>query len=96
MLNDATNSLIATARDPTSTDADMNAAAQAFFDGIRGASRDDASAALRTVSTYFNLEDASRAAFLALVCGALVERGCDPLAIAEPLIERPRRHSQRK
>lgn len=88
MLTDAANSLIETARDGRATDADMNAAAQSFFDSTSGASRDDANAALRSLSAHFNLEDASRGAFLALVCGALVERGCDPLTIAEPLTER--------
>lgn len=87
MLTDTTNSLIDTARDGTATDADMNAAAQSFFDAISGASR-DAAAALRTLSAYFDLENASRGAFLALVRGASVERGCDPLAIAKPLTER--------
>jgi hypothetical protein len=66
----------------------MNASAQSFFDTISGASRDDANAALRTLSAHFDLENASRGAFLALVCGALVEHGCDPLAIAKPLTER--------
>src|SRR5215475_10929760 len=88
MLTDATNSLIETARDGTATDADMNAVAQSFLDAISRASRDDANAALRTLSAHFNLENASRGAFLALVCGMLVERGCDPLAIAKPLTDR--------
>jgi hypothetical protein len=88
MLIEATNSLIETARDGTATDADMNSSAQSFFDAIRVASPDDVNAALRTLSAHFDLENASRGAFLALVCGALVERGCDPLAIAKPLTER--------
>lgn len=88
MLIDATNSLIDTARDGTATDAQVNASAQSFFDEISSASRDDANAALRTLSAHFEFENASRGAFLALVCGALIERGCDPLAIAKPLIER--------
>lgn len=88
MLTDATNSLIETARDGSATDADMNSSAQSFFDAMSDASRDDADAALRTLSAHFNLENASRGAFLALVCGAFVERGCDPLAIAKPLTER--------
>ena len=88
MLTDATNSLIETARDGTATDADMNASAQSFFDAVRSVSRDDANAAARTLSAHFSLENASRGAFLALVCGALVERGCDSSAIAKPLTER--------
>ena len=88
MLTDATNSLIATAGDATATDADMNAAAQAFFDAVGRASLDEANGAMRALSAHFDLEDASRSGFLALVCGALVERGCDPLAIAQTLIQR--------
>ncbi len=88
MLADATNRLIATARDNTSTDADINAASQSFFDAIAEATRDDANAALRALSTCLDIENPTRAAFLALIGGALVEHGCDPLALAEPLIER--------
>ncbi len=88
MLTDATTSLIATARDGTSTDADMDAAAQSFFDSIGRASRDDANTALRMLGTHLNLENASRSAFLALVCSALIEGGCDPSTIAQQLTER--------
>ena len=88
MLTDATETLLATARTASSTDADLNAAAQGFFDAIQSASLEEANVAMQTLSNYFNLEDASRAAFLALVCGCLVEDGCDPLAIARPLTER--------
>lgn len=88
MLRDVTRSLIATACDSTSADADMGAAAQAFFNAIESASRDDANAALRLLGAHLDFENASRAAFLALVCGALVERGCDPLTIAQPVTER--------
>lgn len=86
MLTNATQSLIATARDPAATDADMNAAAQAFFAAVGRSSRDSANEAIRTLSCHLDLGDSSRAAFLALVCGALVERGCDPLAVASPLV----------
>jgi len=87
-VTDATEALLATARAASSTNADLNAAAQGFFDAISGTSVEDANAAMRILSNYFHLDDTSRAAFLALVCGALVEDGCDPLAIAEPLTER--------
>jgi hypothetical protein len=66
----------------------MNAVAQSFFTAIGSVSRDDASDAIRALSGHFDIENTSRAAFLALVCGALVERGCDPLAIAAPLTTR--------
>lgn len=88
LITNATETLLATARATSSTDADLNAAAQEFFDAIPDTSLEDANAAIRTLSNYFNLEDASRAAFLALVCGTMVESGCDPLAIARPLTDR--------
>jgi hypothetical protein len=88
MSTQATERLIATVRDPASTDAAMNAAAQAFFNAVGRASLDEANHALSTIAGFFSLEEPKRAAFLALVCGALVERGCDPLAIAQPLRER--------
>jgi len=88
MLTDATNSLIKTVRSYSSTEADMKAAAQRFFNAASKSPREKADAALRSLGTHFDLEDGSRAAFLALVCGALIERGCDPLTISHPLTER--------
>ncbi len=87
MLIEATYLLIATARDKGATAADMNAAAQSFFDAVRDVSRDEANAAIGELSGHFDLEDRSRGAFLATICGALVERGCDPTAMAKPLLE---------
>jgi hypothetical protein len=88
MLTDATNSLIETVRRDSSTEPEMKAAAQQFFDAVSKSSREQADAALRSLGAHFDLEDGSRAAFLALVCGALIEGGCDPLAIARPLTDR--------
>jgi hypothetical protein len=88
MNTQATQHLIATVRDAASTDADMNAAAQSFFNAVGRASLREANDALSTLAGSFSLDDPKRAAFLALVCGALVERGCDPLAIAQPLRQR--------
>lgn len=88
MNTQATQHLIATVRDAASTDADINAAAQSFFNAVGRASVSEANAALATLAGFFSLDDPKRAAFLALVCGALVERGCDPRAIDQPLRER--------
>lgn len=88
MLTDTTNALLAAVRDPASTDATLNAAAQAFFSAVGNVSRDECGRAMKTISENFNLEPPRRAAFLALVCGALVERGADPSTIAQPLTER--------
>lgn len=63
----------------------MRAVSQSFFNAIENSSRDEANVAMRSLSDHFDLGDSSRSAFIALICGTLVERGCDPLAIAEPL-----------
>ena len=88
MLPPATQHLIAAVRNPASTDADRQAAAQAFFNAAGRASRTEANSALATLAGHLSTEDLSRAGFLALVCGALVERGCDPQPLAQPLTAR--------
>src|SRR5437867_13457084 len=88
MLPQATQHLIATVRNPASSDADLQAAAQAFFHAAGRASRTDANSALATLAGHLSTEDLPRAGFLALVCGALVEQGCDPQPLAPPLTTR--------
>src|SRR5438067_11312776 len=88
MLPQVTQQLIATVRNPASTDADRQAAAQAFFNAAGRASRTDANAALAALAGHLSTTDLSRAGFLALVCGALVEQGCDPQPLAQPLTTR--------
>lgn len=87
MLSDAADTLIQAARDSKTTDADMQAAGQSFFESAKTASRDDTNAALRTLKDHFNLENPSRGAYLALICGGLIERGGDSMIIAKPLTE---------
>jgi hypothetical protein len=88
MSNSATDRLIATVRDVAATDAEIRAAAQAFFDAVRQVPDDTVSDAMRKLGSHFNLDDPARGAFLALVCGSLVEIGHDPSTIAGPLIDR--------
>jgi len=88
MHTEATDRLIAVAQSPSSTDEGMNAAANSFFAAMSGATVEDANAAIRKLSNYFDPAETPRAGLLALICGALVERGCDPLTIAEPLTKR--------
>src|SRR5262249_38151440 len=59
-----------------------------FFNPAGRASRADANAALAALAGHLATEDLSRAGFLALVCGALVEQGCDPQPLAHPLTTR--------
>jgi len=88
MINQATQDLIATVCDPSSSEASMRAAAQSLLNAVAGATAAEANAALSELAGYISLDDLSRAAFLALVCGALVENGCDPSALSQPLSRR--------
>src|SRR5262245_1034042 len=88
MINQATQHLISTVRDSSSRDADMQVAAQSLLDSAGRVTATEANAALLELARHISIDDLSRAAFLALVCGALVENGCDPAALRQPLIER--------
>lgn len=88
MLKESTDRLISTARDQASTETELSAAAQSFFGATQKSSLTDANAALETLSEHFGMEDGARAGFLALLCGAMVEHGCDPMTIAAPLTKR--------
>ena len=44
-------------------------AAEAFFESALSSSREDAEAALRELAQHFDLEDSTRGAFLAMICG---------------------------
>jgi hypothetical protein len=88
MITQATQQLIAAVRNPSSSEAKMKAAAQSLFNAAARATAFDANAALSELAGYISLDDLSRAAFVALVCGALVEHGCDPAPLSQPLIVR--------
>jgi hypothetical protein len=86
MITDATGFLLAACRNSTATDAEIDAAAQSFLDAIGQASLDELNDAMRRLSQHLDIADMSRGAYLAMICRELVERGCDPLIIAGPLI----------
>lgn len=88
MITQATQQLIATIRDASSSDADMRAAAQSLLNATARGTAPQGNAALSELAAYISLDDLSRAAFVALVCGALVENGCDPSAFSQPLTRR--------
>lgn len=90
MVRQAAQHLIATIRDPSSTEAAQTAAAQSLFDALGPASEAEANDALSTLVGSLDLADPSRVGFLAVVCGALVERGCDPSILAPTITERLR------
>jgi len=90
MITEATQRLVAIVRDASSSEEDMRVAAQTLLDEVARATPAEAQAALSELAEYIFLDDLSRAAFLALVCGALVEGGCDPSAFSQPLNRRLR------
>jgi hypothetical protein len=85
MLTETKQRLIATVRDATSGQTDMQAAAQSLLNAAARATAAEANAALSELAPFIALGDLSRGTFLAVVCGALVENGCDPSALSEPL-----------
>ncbi len=87
MLAKAIDALVNDARNLESSDADLNRSAQTFLNAVQKSSLADANAAIRTLSEHFKLENPARGAFLALVCGALIEHNCDPTTVAGPLTE---------
>jgi len=88
MLTKATADLIAAARDVTSSDADFKNAIQTFYKEASCSSVDKANEAIESIAALLDLADLSRAGFVALLCGALVERGCKPLMVAAQLTKR--------
>ncbi|HXG08344.1 MAG TPA: hypothetical protein VNK04_00995 [Gemmataceae bacterium] len=90
MVTAAIQHLLATVRDTSSSAADMRAAAQSLLSAVAQATVAEANAALAQLAEHILLDDLSRAAFLALVCGALVEQGCDPSVLNQPLNQRLR------
>jgi hypothetical protein len=88
MPSPAIERLAATVRDPAAKDADLNAAGQIFFRAVGRASREEVKAALTDLAGWLRELDPPRAAFVGLLCGTLVEQGCDPAPLAGPLTER--------
>jgi hypothetical protein len=88
MVTQATQNLIATVCDPSASEADLRAVAQPFLQGLARATVGEANTALAALAQYISLDDPSRAAFVALVCGAVVEGGGDPSAIIQSLNRR--------
>ena len=89
-LANQTQHLIDTLRDPSSTEEEGRAAAQALFDAIEEAGEADANPALAQLAPHLLMEKPERALFLAMVCGAMVEHGCDPEPLVQPLHQRLR------
>jgi hypothetical protein len=89
-LSNQTQHLIDTLRDPSSNENDARAAAQALFDAIEPAGEAEANTTLARFAPHLLMEKPERALFLAMVCGAMVEHGCDSEPLVQPLHERLR------
>lgn len=89
-MTKAMQSLIATVLDCSSTNEDLQSAARSFIKAASEVPLQQRADALITLGKHLNLDDPSRAAVIALVCGALVELGCDPKPISGPLVDRLR------
>lgn len=75
------DSLVGTLQNDDASQEQINAAMQPFFQALSQASEQAVSDVLQRLSLHFGMPNAARAALLATVCGAIVERGADP----EPL-----------
>ena len=70
--------------------AEVQSAIQAFFDDVRHDTAAQAEAALGILSKGIGVNDTECAAQVALVCGALVERGLDPAPMGPAMLQRLR------
>jgi hypothetical protein len=82
------DNFIKTVLDGNSTAREIHVAVNRFMQETQVASTQANEEALRTLAQHLNLDDFERARIVSLVCGALVERGCEPGPIADPLIAR--------
>lgn len=88
MLQGRTLELVRQSRDAAASMDDIQAAAQNFFQAVQEATHDEINEASEELARNLDISDPSRAAFLALVCGALAEAGADPDRFAEPMLQR--------
>ncbi|WP_254508002.1 hypothetical protein [Anatilimnocola floriformis] len=85
MLFNATKNLIATAQNPHKAPKDVDRARDQLFEATASATKLELTEQMTEIAKHFGLSDVYRGAFLALICGALVEQGCDPQPMAGPL-----------
>jgi hypothetical protein len=90
MLTEATQTLISAALNPESSLRDLEHATKGFLDDAATAPMGERNAALVTLAELIGMEDLRRARGIALLCGALVEGGCDPAPVGPALVDRLR------
>jgi hypothetical protein len=82
------DALLATIRQPTSSDEDIKAAAHAFLAAIPEATSPQVAAALDSLATILDAADVFRAGYAALVIGAVLEQGHDGASISAAFSQR--------
>jgi hypothetical protein len=87
-LINAAQELVDAAGQDAVSDGTIRTKAESFFGEVRTASPNEVGDAIRLVAGSLELPVPARAAELALICGALVERGADPMLLAGPLTVR--------
>jgi hypothetical protein len=85
MPSKATQHLIATLLDKKSKVEAAQSAADGLLSEIVQASKSEANNSLRSLVDHIQMENMHRGAFVALVCGAMIEHGCDPHLLSQPL-----------
>jgi hypothetical protein len=85
MIFSSTKNLIEVAKNPARKPTDVDEAGQKFLTAVANLTKAEKEAQMAALAEYFDLPDVHRGAFLALMCGALVEQGCDPQPMAAPL-----------
>jgi hypothetical protein len=89
MIQPATQ-LIALLREPGTQEQQANVAAQAVLKASQAASPGDIAGALTAFAGALPSLGPMRAAFLAVICGCLIERGADPAPVQDVLLQRLR------
>jgi hypothetical protein len=87
-LSEATHVLIATVRRAGSSQTEIKSACQSLLNAAGTATHEESKNTLQALGALLDLDDLSRAGFVALVCGAVIENGADPSPVAEPLTSR--------
>lgn len=87
-LNDTAAKLIDLAFHDNDADEEIPSQAQQLVQQSRSATAQAVQDCLDQLGGYFEHDDQSRAAYIALVCGAIVENGHDPAAIITPITKK--------
>jgi hypothetical protein len=80
--------LMATLEQPQATEAQLQTAANNFYNSLDIASTEEIQSAVATLATALDFDNLTHAGQAAMVIGALIHQGFDPTPASEPLIAR--------